>query len=241
MNGFKITNSEEIDDFVYDIEVEDNHNFFVDNVLVHNCIADIFITTGKKRYTCRVWDNEGVRLTKPKKKVVGLDLKRSDTPTDVRIELDKLIDVLFKNNNIELVDFIDKYQKEYRMKSIDDIAIPKGVSDIDKYQHTTHAVPIHVRASKVLNELIDKHNLLNDYQKVVNGDKIKMLMLKEPNTIGSNVIAFKDSTIIKKLDLVKYIDWSFMFQRTFLNPVTKLTDAIGFKTNSNEMVMDELF
>lgn len=39
--GFKITKEEVYDDFVYDIEVEDNHNFYAENVLVHNCFISI--------------------------------------------------------------------------------------------------------------------------------------------------------------------------------------------------------
>jgi len=41
MKGFNIIKSEKIDDFVYDIEVEDNENFYANNILVHNCFISI--------------------------------------------------------------------------------------------------------------------------------------------------------------------------------------------------------
>ena len=39
--GFKIIKEEIYHDYVYDIEVKDNENFYSDDILVHNCFISI--------------------------------------------------------------------------------------------------------------------------------------------------------------------------------------------------------
>ncbi len=39
--GFKIREVENSTEYVYDIEIEDNNNFFANNVLVHNCFISV--------------------------------------------------------------------------------------------------------------------------------------------------------------------------------------------------------
>ena len=57
MRGFTVTvlpkSNKRKNQVVYDLEVADNHNFFVNGVLAHNCIY-----LQKKRYLARVRDSE---------------------------------------------------------------------------------------------------------------------------------------------------------------------------------------
>lgn len=193
-------------------------------------ISDVFVSTGKKRYAARIWWNEGITLSKPKKKVVGLDIKRSDTPSDVRIKLGNVLDFIFDEENNKLISFISEYEKEAMKLSIDEIAIPSGITDIVKYDGVTKAVPMHVRASIVFNNYIDKNNLDN-YMRINNGDKIKYVFLKDNPITRSDVIAFNDVRFLYETGLDKFVDYKRLFERTFLNPVKSLTDAIGWDTN----------
>ncbi len=204
-------------------------------------IADVMVSTGKKRYTARIWDNEGVRLTTPKKKIVGLEIKRSDTPADVRSQLDKVIDLLFEGDNQVLVDYIQEYELNHKYVDLEKIAIPSGISDISKYAEVEKGIPIHVRAAKVMNQLVLQSGKESDYPLVVNGDKIKYLFLKTPNPIKSDVIAFKDPRFISEFGLVKYVDFKRLFERTFISPVETLTEAIGWKLNTGDVAMMDLF
>lgn len=232
MNGFKIIKSEDVEDWVYDIEVEDNHNFFANDILVHNCISDVFISTGKKRYAARIWWDEGNYLAKPKKKIVGLDIKRSSTPNDARIKLSSVLDYIFEDNNNSLVSMISSYEKELKELPIDKIAIPSGISNITKYENVTKAVPMHVRASLIFNNYIEKHNMTN-YQRINNGDKIKYIFLKKNPITTSDVIGFNDVEFLIETGLDKFIDYPRLFERTFLTPVKGLTDAIGWETKKS--------
>lgn len=201
-------------------------------------ISDVFVSSGKKRYCCRIWDNEGVRLTKPKQKIVGLEIKRSDTPADVRIKLGKIIELLFVGDNNKLIDFIDSYRKEHRTLHIDKIAIPSGISDIDKfYKDPKLTKPMHVKASMLFNELTI-HN--QEFNPINNGDKIKYVFLKRNPITNADVIGFNDSQFIYSTGLDKFVDYDRLFERTFLNPVKTLTDVINWKIDKNSALM-ELF
>lgn len=214
-------------------EISNMFNAYEDGMKMDaEIIADVFVSTGKKRYAARIWWDEGTTLSKPKKKVVGLDIKRSDTPTDARIKLGSILDYIFEDNNKELINMIKTYEIEMKQLPIDLVAIPTGVSDITKYEGVTKSVPMHVRASLVFNKYINDNNM-KQYMKINNGDKIKYIFLKKNNITPSEVIAFNDSDFIYETGLDKYIDYNRLFERTFLKPVTSLTDAIGWETKKS--------
>ena len=76
----------------------------------------------------------------------------------------------------------------------------------------------------------------NKYSYIKNGEKIKFCYLKKPNTINENVISFIQD-FPKELGLSKYIDHDLQFEKSFLEPLKIILDAIGWnveKTNTLE-------
>jgi len=63
------------------------------------------------------------------------------------------------------------------------------------------------------------------------GEKIKYLYLKIPNEIDENIIAFP-SSLPKEYNLHDYIDYKTQFQKTFLEPVERITEIINWKLNA---------
>ena len=63
---------------------------------------------------------------------------------------------------------------------------------------------------------------------IQNGEKIKFIFLKKPNTIQENVISFIQE-FPKELGLDKYIDYELQFEKAFLEPLKIILDAIGWK------------
>ena len=63
---------------------------------------------------------------------------------------------------------------------------------------------------------------------IQNGEKIKFIFLKKPNTIQENVISFIQE-LPKELGLDKYIDYELQFEKAFLEPLKIILDAIGWK------------
>jgi DNA polymerase elongation subunit (family B) len=86
---------------------------------------------------------------------------------------------------------------------------------------------MHVRGALLYNFYLKEKKLEKKYELIQEGDKIKFLYLKEPNTIGENCIAFV-SSIPEELQLTKYVDYNIMFEKSFLEPLTTILNGIGW-------------
>lgn len=195
-------------------------------------IADKGIWRGKKNYILQMYDKEGIRYTTPKMKIMGLETAKSSTPNIVRESLEKAIKIILNGTEEEMQGFVKKFKDEFFSASVQDIAFPRGVSDIDKWVTSNGSlvkgVPIHVRGSVVYNRIL-KSIRSGEYAPIKNGDKIKFVYLKTPNVAQSHVIAFLD-TLPPEFDLDKSIDKEMQFNKTFLDPLKSLASIVGWNT-----------
>lgn len=203
-------------------------------------IADKGLWRGKKNYILQMYDKEGIRYTTPKMKMMGIETAKSSTPNIVRGSLEKAIKILLNGNEADLQDYVKKFKDEFFAASVQDIAFPRGVSDMDKWVSTNgtmlKGIPIHVRGSVVYNQLL-KTIRSGEYAPIKNGDKIKFVYLKTPNLAQSHVIAFLE-TLPPAFDLEKSIDKEMQFNKTFLEPLKSLANIVGWnteKTNTLDM------
>ena len=197
-------------------------------------LADKAIWTAKKRYILNVHNSEGVQYAKPKKKVMGLEMIKSSTPTACREKLRESIDVIFDSNEEAIISFIETFRSEFENLPLADIAFPRGLNAIVKWTNSKtlyeSGTPIHVRGAILHNHLLSKHKLSAKYPMIQAGEKLKYIYLKEPNTIQSNIISFPGSGLPEELDLHKYIDYNIQFDKSFLEPLKIILDAIGWKS-----------
>jgi DNA polymerase elongation subunit (family B) len=196
------------------------------------CIAERGIWTAKKRYILSVWDSEGVRYEEPKLKIKGIEAIKSSTPAPCRKMLKESFKILMSGTEDEVIDFIEKSKEKFKKLSPEEISFPRSASDVQKYQSPatiySKGTPIHVRGALLFNHYIKKNNLANRYSLIQNGEKIKFIFLKKPNTIQENVISFIQE-FPKELGLDKYIDYELQFEKAFLEPLKIILDAIGWK------------
>jgi DNA polymerase elongation subunit (family B) len=196
-------------------------------------LADKGIWTAKKRYILNVYNNEGVEYAKPKVKVTGLEMIKSSTPAYCRKVLWEAIDIVLNKSEQVMIDMIETYRSEFGNQSISDIAFPRGVNGLDKFADKAmiygKGCPIHVRGALLYNHLVKVNKLDKQIPLIQEGDKIKFLFLKEPNTIKSNIIAFPQS-LPKEFGLDQYIDYNMQFEKAFLEPLKIILDSIGWKT-----------
>ena len=87
--------------------------------------------------------------------------------------------------------------------------------------------PIHCRGALLFNHYIKEHKLTNKYSLINNGEKIKFIYLKKPNIIQENVISFIQD-FPKELGLDKYLDYDLQFEKSFVEPLKAILDAIGW-------------
>lgn len=206
-------------------------------------IADRAIWVAKKRYALNVYDSEGVRYKEPKLKVQGLEIVRSSTPGSVRQYLRDAVKMSLSSSEHELQEFIAKIEHEFMNMEPEEIAFPRSANNLAKYTSSgsiyIKATPLHVRGALLYNHHIKSKKLEKKYELIKEGDKIKYLYLKEPNPIRENSIAFSGK-LPKELDLHKYVDYTTMFEKSFLEPMQTVMDCLGWNVNP-VATLDDLF
>lgn len=212
---------------VYDLEVEDNHNFFGNGICVHNCVIHI----ARKRYTARVIDDEGVRLSREAAhiKVQGLDLVRSMTPTWCKSKLKDAIPVLFDSDERSLITWLDEIKAEFIKQPLNDVAASQGVSSLD-YSLNGKAVPINSRSALVYNKFIVDNNKTDVFTLIQAGDKPKRIFLKAGNPFNSNTISWLDDRFTEYIK--DWVDWDTTFEKFFLSPLNIMTSALGYNIDN---------
>ena len=205
-------------------------------------IAERGIWTAKKRYILNVWDSEGVRYEEPKLKMMGIEAVKSSTPAPCRQMIKDGLKLMMNGTEDDVIKFIDDARKKFKSLPPEDISFPRTVSDVKKYKaHSTiygKGTPIHARGALLFNHYIEKNNLTNKYSLIQNGEKIKFCYLKKPNVIHENVISFIQD-FPRELGLDKYVDYDLQFEKSFLEPLKIILDAIGW--NVEKTVNLELF
>ena len=167
----------------------------------------LFIT--KKRYAVLVYDDEGTRRDtdgKPGKlKIVGLDIRRSDTPKYVQKFLsDVLLRTLTNGSEDDVIQFIREFKEEFAKRKPWEKGAPKAVNNLTKYKDMLErsmkmtmagkgaakpTIPGHVMASINWNMMIERHNDKHA-TKIVDGQKIVVCKLKENNDYRITSIAY---------------------------------------------------
>jgi len=205
-------------------------------------IADRGIWTAKKRYILNVWDSEGVRYEEPKLKMMGIEAVKSSTPAPCRKMIKDALHLMMTGTEDDVIHFIDDCRVKFKKLPPEQISFPRSVSDVVKYKSSSDiyskGTPIHCRGALLFNHYIKKNKLDNKYSLIQNGEKIKFCYLKKPNIIHENVISFIQE-FPKELNLDKYIDYDLQFEKSFVEPLKAILDAIGW--NVEKTVNLELF
>ena len=213
-------------------EISDYTNAFQNKIVFkREAIAETGVWVAKKRYALNVYNNEGITYKEPKLKVMGLEIVRSSTPEPIREALRKAVKLVLTSDENTLQSYIMGFETEFRKMKAEDISFPRGVNGVEKYTDRNNiykqATPMHVRGALLYNFYINKNDLRKKYELIKEGDKIKFVYLKEPNTIGENCIAF-NTVIPPELDLLKFIDYEKMFDKSFLEPMNTILTGIGW-------------
>jgi DNA polymerase elongation subunit (family B) len=206
-------------------------------------IADKAVFSAKKMYILNVWDSEGVRYKEPKLKMKGVQAVRSSTPMVVRDKIKNIYSIIMNKDEGELQDFVEKFREEFHTLPFTDIAFPRGCNNMAKFEDAASiyrtGTPIQVKGSLIYNHLIKEMGLENKYELIKEGSKIKFAYLKTPNHIHQSVIAVND-VLPPEFGLDDYIDYETQFIKTFQDPISKITDIVGWKTEAGSGTLLDL-
>lgn len=190
-------------------------------VIVLSTSSKTFIANGYATHNCE-----------PKLKMMGIEAIRSSTPQIVRKYITETLKLVMSKKEIDVQLYIKKCKAEFKSLRFDEVAFPRGINGLDKYfdRDNIHAkgAPIHVRAALVYNNLLKKNGLSQRYELIHDKDKLKWSYLRVPNKYHSDVIGAQ-KTMPAMFEIEKYIDYDLMFQKSFIDPITKILSCIGWK------------
>jgi DNA polymerase elongation subunit (family B) len=204
-------------------------------------IASQMLIQKKKRYAMVVHNSEGVDYSPYKLKIMGLDLVKSSTPKPIREDLKAVLTDIFFTDQTHVQQKIAKLKQHFMSLSVDEIAFPRSANEIDKWIDPKiqfrSGTPIHVRGAILYNNYTAKNR--EQYPKLRDGEKIRFIYLKMPNLLKSNAIAWPTDASIPE-DLIQYVDYEMMWEKTFIAPVEGLLTAVGW-TVSEQSSLEGFF
>ena len=213
-------------------ELSDYTNAFKNcMVMKREVIADKGIWTAKKRYMLNVLDEEGIIFDEPKLKIMGIEAVKSSTPQVCRGKIKEAIKIIMNKDEDTLQKFIAEFKTEFNSLSAEAISFPRSCNNIKKYRNPatifSKGTPIHVKGSLIYNQKLRELKLHKQYPFIKEGDKIKFLKLKEANPFRFDVISYI-TTLPVEFKLQEYIDYETQFEKTFLDPMRFILQAIGW-------------
>ena len=150
--------------------------------------------------------------------------------------------IMMNGTEEEVIDYIDDCRTKFRSLPPEEIAFPRTASNVQKYKASStiyaKGTPIHIRGALLFNHYVKQKKLDNKYSLIGNGEKVKFLYLKKPNIIQENVISFIQD-FPTEIGLDKYVDYDLQFEKSFVEPLKAILDAIGW--NVEKTVNLELF
>jgi len=203
------------------------------------------LISSKKKYVARlVYDKTTYQYLDNTLKISGLDCKKSNYSQNIKTFLEdisiKLLDGATQNDIQVLLK--EKFE-ELMSLSVDDISYTQGVKNLERYgaNSTIHITdtrvdamfqkktPYHVIGALVMNALIDHDPDLREMDKIVEGEKGKIIFVVPTNLFGIRAIMMNGNAKWNdKLDHYFKLDIEYLFERLILGPLNPLFSAVGY-------------
>jgi DNA polymerase elongation subunit (family B) len=224
-----------------------------DNFLVFELesLAYNGIWMSKKKYIQNIaWDDK-LEVTDrhpslKKVKTIGFDTIQSSTPKFAREKLVECLRILFTSEIQptatelqQLVEFMKKCKKEFKLADIDDISFNKRTNNIDQYIIDDQKelqiglkCPANVKAAGYYNYILNNNKKYkNKYKHIQNGEKLKIY-----NCISSisEVYAFMPNEY--PYEIAPKVDYDTQFEKAMIDPLNRVLTAIGLQTLDTNLI-----
>lgn len=145
-------------------------------------VSDKSLFLTKKRYIMHIVNNEGVSVDKLK--IMGVEIKKSDTPKAVKDYLLELVNLILDGNEEDaLREKISEFKLDFRTRPLKEIGRPISCKGLYKYQkmyemdESMKGFPYQVRAAMFYNSMRSKLD-----KEIMPTDKISVIYIKHPDT-----------------------------------------------------------
>jgi hypothetical protein len=178
---------------------------------------------------------------------MGIEAVKSSTPQACRQRIRDALKVIVGEGELEVNKFIQIFRKEFMELPVEAMAFPRSVNGIRKWGDKStifkKGTPMHIKGAIIYNHLLKKHKLTNKYPYIMDGEKLKFILLKTPNALQSNVIAFLGE-LPKEFKLHDQIDYDKQFEKSFVDPIDLILQAIDWRVDRSygtQVTLESLF
>jgi DNA polymerase elongation subunit (family B) len=197
-------------------------------------IASSMFQKAKKKYCALVHDSEGFRYEKPKKKIMGLDIIRRETPQFVKDQMDTALDMILRDEEDLLANHNKGLRELFYQEQLENVCPIKPANNLRKWYTQDGSIksktPAHVSASLRYNKMIHDIGLESKYDEIKEGEKVFVAYLHEPNPAGLKYIAWPINSVLpEEFGLKRYIDWKTLFDKTYMKKVKDFTEVLGWR------------
>ena len=205
-----------------------DYNSQVDDFFIgfkQEIIAKTALFVKKKKYAYWVVNEEGTPTDKLA--VTGLEIVRSDSGEAIRDRMRDVYNMILRDEpDDEIVEVIEKYKKELKQVSPEEIAANIGINGLSKYivdGKPIKGTPWHVKGVANYRQLLKILNLTDEYEDIHEATKAKVAYLK-PNAYGMNVITFLRWP--KEFEFTIQVDYDTMIEKFFLKKIGFLLEPM---------------
>jgi DNA polymerase elongation subunit (family B) len=188
-------------------------------------IAKTALFVKKKKYAYWVVNEEGTPCDKLS--VTGLEIVRSDSGEAIRTRMKDIYDMILRDlPEDKIVNKIEKYKKELRKVSAEEIAANIGINNLQKYivdEKPIKGTPWHVKGVANYRRLLKLLKLEDQYEDIHEGSKAKVVYVK-PNPYGVSVLTFLRWP--KEFEFTIQIDYDTMIEKFFLKKIGFLLEPM---------------
>lgn len=201
-------------------------------------ISPALFVVSKKKYAALVTNNEGVKFDPPDLKIQGLDAVKSSLSEKVRDVIKAYYRVLLEKSPKEANEKLLEFKEEFNNLNPEEISFNTSVNEIKKYINSDGSYKsgtiFNSKAAITHNRFIKERKLTAKIKEIKEGDKIKIVFLKEPNIVHEPTFAWNGTWEDDFSDLEKYIDYDRQFYKIIGRHIDLVNAAIGFEPSTVE-------
>jgi DNA polymerase elongation subunit (family B) len=172
---------------------------------------------------------------------MGIEAIKSSTPQACRKAFKELFNILIEGTEEETQKFIADFRNKFTSLPAEEKAFPRGVSSVKEYMDSKiiykKGTPINSRAAILYNYMLKQKDVVNKYETIKDGEKIKYIHLNPRNPLHEDVIGFF-TVLPTEFGLHQYIDNDKQFEKAFLDPAKIILDSIGWKAEPTASLED---
>jgi len=200
-------------------------------VMENEVITEGFVSLASKRYFTKVRVNDGVFLSEPKMKVVGVSLVSYSTPEFLKKKLRPVLDIVIDGSEAELQKYIREARAEFGEQSPLAFMRTAKVNNIEyeprdgKYKRKKPngkwlTAPLGSTAAIEHNRIVTERGITGRFPIIERGDSISYVYIRQPNDDKiKGAIGWTDPRLVEELDLKSIADYDEHWEKDFLNKI----------------------